>query len=618
MTEWRGVCCDDGTGRNVYYVSDIGERTRIQPSGYTPEYFENGKRRFYFRGNCIRCKSKSSHIVLSYGKENSISAVYSFNLCENCLMKGISGKLRNCGNQIWEANQDMPLSYFCYTEPRINCPTRNCNLIEQSKMSQFGVLTSMKKRRNAKRLLSVMLIAKQYNIATGFYLSWGFNNHSFDEYFGEIDTEKKPHGIGVKFYADGTVYVGGWEHGLKHCNHNGKCIRPNGLVYDGSWMKGLKHGRGQYIYPDKTIYIGEFAKGCEHGKGEKIYPDGTKFEGRFRFGNRDGPGVLITPDGIITKKNFRVIESTFEPPLIDIKEEIIHDPELYQPLSLFECTKEVIAIYMTTKSLYFTSTLILNKTASYIKPLLVKQFLTTKLLKGGTNQIVEIAPSFSMQCHPLIHLSNMKLSLTDFESFIYLEQSNKCLASLSLTGSKLTFPMVDMLSQTMTQGHWPALKSLNLSFNILDFSGVQCLIHGILKIRCLTVLKLSTCGLKENAADCVSNLLSLDERLEHLDLSFNSIGPAGARRVAEGLAGNRCLAVLNLRGCGLQAEGAAAVVDALLTNRCLRQLCLVDNSAGPDVLALSAARLNGSMRDLTLSLRTDELALPPRYRTPLE
>lgn len=141
---------------------------------------------------------------------------------------------------------------------------------------------------------------------------------------------------------------------------------------------------------------------------------------------------------------------------------------------------------------------------------------------------------------------------------------------------------------------------------------------GILKIRCLTVLKLSTCGLKENAADCVSNLLSLDERLEHLDLSFNSIGPAGARRVAEGLAGNRCLAVLNLRGCGLQAEGAAAVVDALLTNRCLRQLCLVDNSAGPDVLALSAARLNGSMRDLTLSLRTDELALPPRYRTPLE
>jgi hypothetical protein len=65
--QWKGVCLDDGTGRNVYFVDTAGvvrlevntalvfdsvfvQRTRKEPENYVPEIFENGDRRYYYRG----------------------------------------------------------------------------------------------------------------------------------------------------------------------------------------------------------------------------------------------------------------------------------------------------------------------------------------------------------------------------------------------------------------------------------------------------------------------------------------------------------------------------------------------------------------------------------------
>ena len=119
---WDGVCVDDGTGRNVYYVSPDGQvrqtiaadtvsccyfnftiiftqSSRNEPEGYTPACFETGERKYYFRGNCVRCRNAMKQSVLS---KNKSMIVYSFNLCENCLLAttpGI-GKLRGNGGAI--------------------------------------------------------------------------------------------------------------------------------------------------------------------------------------------------------------------------------------------------------------------------------------------------------------------------------------------------------------------------------------------------------------------------------------------------------------------------------------------------------------------------------------
>ena len=54
---WDGVCLDDGTGRDVYFVKIDGSvRQRRVPHGYRPEYLDNGERRYYYRKVCIRCR----------------------------------------------------------------------------------------------------------------------------------------------------------------------------------------------------------------------------------------------------------------------------------------------------------------------------------------------------------------------------------------------------------------------------------------------------------------------------------------------------------------------------------------------------------------------------------
>ena len=122
----------------------------------------------------------------------------------------------------------------------------------------------------------------------GTYKSWGYAYDMFDEYYGDVNNKNEPHGLGVKWYADGSVYSGEWESGFRHTTGVGIWMRPDGSQYEGSWINDLKHGMGKQIFPDGSIYTGEFAKGLEHGAGKRTHTDGSKYEGKFRYGKKDG------------------------------------------------------------------------------------------------------------------------------------------------------------------------------------------------------------------------------------------------------------------------------------------------------------------------------------------
>ncbi len=53
-----------------------------------------------------------------------------------------------------------------------------------------------------------------------------------------FDVDEIPHGIGVKFWADGSIYVGGWYKGKPHTDSKGILTRNNGMCYEGTWMNG--------------------------------------------------------------------------------------------------------------------------------------------------------------------------------------------------------------------------------------------------------------------------------------------------------------------------------------------------------------------------------------------
>jgi hypothetical protein len=92
------------------------------------------------------------------------------------------------------------------------------------------------------------------------------------KYEGEFKN-KKPHGLGVMTFPDGSKYIG-------------------------EFKDGKQNGKGTLIF-SKTLtstggkYIGEFKNGKEHGLGKYLYPDGSEFIGEFKDGKRNGKGTFI-------------------------------------------------------------------------------------------------------------------------------------------------------------------------------------------------------------------------------------------------------------------------------------------------------------------------------------
>lgn len=138
-----------------------------------------------------------------------------------------------------------------------------------------------------------------------------------------------------------------------------------------------------------------------------------------------------------------------------------------------------------------------------------------------------------------------------------------------------------------------------------------------------------------------------------LDLSFNVIQAAGAESLAEvrhfqtpshrrinpffptslqAITKNNTLTQLNLRNNGLGSigkvattalrncssshlvsgagAGGQALADAMRHNDHIRELCIVDNKVGFDVMTLLAARLRGTARDTLHCVRATELEIP--------
>lgn len=61
---------------------------------------------------------------------------------------------------------------------------------------------------------------------------------------------------------------------------------------------------------------------------------------------------------------------------------------------------------------------------------------------------------------------------------------------------------------------------------------------------------------------------------QELHLSRNSVGPDGARQLAQGLGSDCSLRLLDLSSCKLRAEGVAHIATSLAVNKCLTSLSL--------------------------------------------
>lgn len=347
--------------------------------------------------------------------------------------------------------------------------------------------------------------AQDAGIIDGVFLSWGFGE-VFDEYFGEVDANSLPHGHGIKYYSDGSMYLGDWSHGLRHTTERRAIwTRPDGLQYEGTWQKDQRHGSGEMRYPDQSFYRGEFAKGYEHGHGSKLFADGARFEGRFRFGKRDGPGTLTTPEGQVEKRIFRENDVFHEKPIpvvVEMIDEAEGNVKLFQPESLLDIAIRALAKTMHDRQSLVPTRLVHNRLQDFLKPRVVKEFLET-MQPMGTNDFLTVAPTFGFLSLPTVSVKHVKFKNYDTEALIYITAGNTSLHTLEVTNNRLDPSSLDLLVKRVAAGTWPALQSLDLSFNRIDAMNARNLMNALKGVPHIKVLKMAGCGITAAGAQAI-------------------------------------------------------------------------------------------------------------------
>ncbi|CAE7530799.1 PIP5K3, partial [Symbiodinium microadriaticum] len=418
----------------------------------------------------------------------------------------------------------------------------------------------------------------------------------------------QPHGLGVKFYSDGTVYHGPWHAGYQKTDVKGTWIRPDGSQYEGTWLQGRKHGSGRQIYSDETVYEGQFANGFEHGHGRRTYTDGSSFEGRFRFGRRDGPGVLTTASGQVQKGTFRDALMTHEkppPPVFESDREIT-DPTatVYSPPSLLSLSVDQIALALIRRADIYPPSRVQRRASDHMKPMIGEAYM--RALGTIADDYMSAGKEVAFRLSETITHDRVRLGLADMEAFLYLQGANSALTALRLTTNKMDSPAVESLGRLLPTRCWPKLTHLDLSYNSMDHRALNTLTDGVGRTPTITVFKLAACKINHTTSSVISALLCNDTHLLEMDLSFNILGSKGAEDIAKALKKNRTLKSLNLRQNNLGPVGGMLVVDSLIVNKHIETLSLADNKCGDQVISLLAGRLRGNLSHLMDSVKFRE------------
>ena len=123
-----------------------------------------------------------------------------------------------------------------------------------------------------------------------------------------------PHGVGKKFWPDGSKYEGQWANGQmsgmgllsfqdgrrydgnfenSKQHGQGKMQYPDGSSYQGAWADGERSGQGLMTFADQSQYSGNWSANAQSGSGTQEYSNGNSYSGNFIAGQRNGDGAGV-------------------------------------------------------------------------------------------------------------------------------------------------------------------------------------------------------------------------------------------------------------------------------------------------------------------------------------
>lgn len=431
-----------------------------------------------------------------------------YTTCNACILLATPGisEIRNNGDLIYKNNKETPKSLMLDLDEMSQRESRESEISQRALFAKCWVQQQSNSRRNHDRRHVIAEKAAKYDIFGGTHVSWGADSITFDEYYGAVNSDNQPHGLGIKFYSDSSVYCGGWRDGVQHNSDSnmGYWISSIETEYTGTWLYGVKHGRGTQSYPDGSLYIGEFMKGFEHGFGRKRLPDGNFYEGRYNAGRRDGHGIFLTVNGSVIERGIFRDDVRFEdvyPPVIhDVSEvernkgqrkgsvrgsrgDIYHEPQSLMQICFKEIGRHLQPVVPLNgrQSMRVTSHGVTRIVPSHFKQRLVTHYIAAMQLKG-TNQFSEYLMMSDIAYNYPTHVrcSSVLMSPPDISALCSLQGSNHRLYSLSLTWNKLSSTSLLILfdHMRMCPCPWPNLLQVDLSMNTLDAASVAIVMNG--------------------------------------------------------------------------------------------------------------------------------------------
>lgn len=162
----------------------------------------------------------------------------------------------------------------------------------------------------------------------------------------------------------------------------------------------------------------------------------------------------------------------------------------------------------------------------------------------------------------------------------------------SCQANEQTAKMLDLSSYNLTPEDCHALATAltdDLHFEELSFSdcllseeSCKLLLLGLMENRSIKRLILKGNNVRCGGAEVLGQFLKRNTFMQNLQLEWNSLGlwDSGMAALAEGIALNQVLIVLDLKSNQITHEGAGQIAAALKRNRTLRTLDLRWNNIG--------------------------------------
>ena len=166
------------------------------------------------------------------------------------------------------------------------------------------------------------------------------------------------------------------------------------------------------------------------------------------------------------------------------------------------------------------------------------------------------------------------------EAIVSLFQDPKCnINKLVLSGASLKNESIQIIVNGLIGNI--KLKNLEVSHDKIERSGCESIVTLLQDPSCnITSLDLRWCGINNESLTKIVTSLIGNTKLEHLDLSNNSIGESGCGSIVTLLQDPSCnLTELHLGSCGLMKDLTTTILSSLVGNTKMEKLDLSNNGA---------------------------------------